>query len=416
MTRPDHDNSSFDQFDDFEPYDDPDPQDDPDPYDEPDPYDQFDNWLDDVVRGESTPGDDAAADDNTAGSAQLRAAARQIHDLAAQSDRVTDDSATGDRLDRILEQVMMNTGAMTAGGGAGVRTGAAVSGNSRNGRTVPLLARHRWQGIVNTVVAAALILGLSVGVWLTFQGMNGGEGDDPGSVPVAGLTQGDSTPQTTDVFDPPSAEDCKVEPLTVDEVMAIVDNPAGKGYESEEQMRAQSTPPMNVANDKRGDQHNIPPSQEAVDAISAVHREWQACVLAGSYFQLWALSDPMLVFREVTGLLYPTYRTREEGRALLEELRDTGSAGNLGPPESRILLYDIDPDPTHSNQVGAGSIQLGWVRFDASGQVIDGESASYEAQKERCCANYGGGYFYEYWWNHEEGRWVIYDNDAGGRG
>jgi hypothetical protein len=171
-----------------------------------------------------------------------------------------------------------------------------------------------------------------------------------------------------------------------------------------------------AANEEDGNQHNIPPAQETIDQISLVHTEWLSCVMANSYFQMWALSHRDLIFREVTTLIYPTYVTREEGRALLEQLRDTGGAGISGELSERYLPYYIDPNPAHSNQAAPGQIQLGCILLDENGEVIDGESASIAEQKERVGKDIGGGFYYEYWWDHESGRWVIYDNDAGGRG
>jgi hypothetical protein len=359
MTRPDHDNTSFDQ------------------------------WLDDVVRGESTPGDDVASDDTTAGTGQLRAAARQIHDLAAQSDRLVDDvSVTGNRLDRIWEQVMMNTGAIAAGGSAGVRAGAAVSGSTRSGRTVPLFARHRWQGIVNTVVAAALILGLTVGVWLTYQGMNGGGGgseNEPvhfsaisqnniGDTATPEVVNQDGTPIAAPVIenvDMPTAEECVVEPLTVDQVLAAVDN-AYIGEQADSPDAYAGSGAENVSSSHEG-----PPPETVLIEVSALQREWSACVLAGSWMQLFALMDKPKIRWIVTERLYPTYLSREDGRAIIETL-ETSGVGPHGETAEYVFGSDriglVNPDPTLSKMVGRGYVAPAILMFDSNGaltQVID---------------------------------------------
>jgi hypothetical protein len=150
-----------------------------------------------------------------------------------------------------------------------------------------------------------------------------------------------------------------------------------------------------------------------MDAIMAVHREWMACAVAKSQFQMWALTSRFTIATEVINRIYPVYRTREDGRALLEELRDHGTI-NSKPYLNREYPVDIDPDPKNSVQLDAGLVQLGWVRYDHAGNIVSSKSSSHVEimrQTPLSLQNY-----YMYSWDHVEGGWKIYDNDAASLG
>jgi hypothetical protein len=404
----------------------------------------FDQWLDGFVRGKSTPNDESSKDDPD--SMQLRYAASQFHDLAKRADQLMGDPVTTERLDHIWENVMMNT--QVSASAAGVGSGGAVLAGS-SGRANPVFARHRWPSIVNSLVAAALIIGLGFGMWQTFQGLSGGNGPEP--TQLAGLVQGDPTPtvEPTEVpptaafeptptvemgggdgeptvvpesavtegtptmvpgvgpYVPPTAEDCKVEPLTVDEVLAIVDQygPGGTYVPVPETVEVSDVATIN------GSVNNVTPTQETIDAIIAVHREWKACAMAKSQFQMWALTNKITITWEVVNRVYPVYRTREEGRALLEELRDHGTV-NSEPFWFPTEGVAIDPDRKNSILFEPGNIQLGWIRYDAAGNVVDSGSSSYTELMRQTPLS--GRHYYQYTWDRIDGGWKIYEDEPAG--
>jgi len=152
--------------------------------------------------------------------------------------------------------------------------------------------------------------------------------------------------------------------------------------------------------------------------LTAVHREWIACSLADSWFQRWALSDPRIVYRDVTRILYPMYLTRDDARSLLMELEETGAAGDLPLPSKDftgdVWIPMIDPDPAHSNQVVEPQIQVGTLTFDSEGdRVVEwgdmmdqselDTSAAYVDQKP-------DRRYLSFIWSEVEGRWLIYDD------
>lgn len=340
----------------------------------------FDRWLDAFVNGKSTPGNELASDESStlAASGTLQKTARQFHDLAAQADRQDSDATTTDRLDRIWENIMIPaTAPVTGNPSAGPnRTVPPATTANPHHRTRSL----RWQSIVNSLLAAALILGLSFGIWQTWDRFNtGGNGGNPEPSHIAALLPAnDATPESA--FTPgelPTAEECTVTPLTVDDVMEIVDDPyltnrqvSGELIGTPEEVYSSST------------FYNRPPSQEDLDAIGEAHRQWIACITAGNWFQVWALTDRIEVQREVRDWLYPTYLTRQEGRSLLVELEQNGKADDLQTTtiaiNGDIRIPLVDPNPQHSNQpiVGYGYVQVGMIIYGPNGAELRSRSAA----------------------------------------
>lgn len=251
----------------------------------------FDHALDALVAG--TPGHELASNrtSDPAAFADLRRAAHQFQGLAARADRSSEDAATRQTLDTIWENVM-NTHVPLA------TTVAPSTGlisehprpKSGPGRTTLSPQAVGWHRVTNAVLAAALILAIATGFWRATDGFDPGNSGD-GPTQLAGLTAQDATPDSSGRVDLPTADECTVEPLTVDRVMEIVEDP----YDLEGQLASidpDASPPPRVAGPSDYPDY---PSQEMMDEIIIVHRQMIACSLAESPFQVWALVDPHLI-------------------------------------------------------------------------------------------------------------------------
>ena len=135
--------------------------------------------------------------------------------------------------------------------------------------------------------------------------------------------------------------------------------------------------------------------------------------MTGSWFHVWALTEPTIVYKDVTERLYPLYITREGARALLKELKANGTAGKLPPLSERFgnpaAVDLVHPDPAHWNQVFDVQVQVGTRVYDEVGRehADSGKSAGLVVQER------GGDNFYlthvTYVWSKTAGRWLFYD-------
>ena len=374
----------------------------------------FDQWLDGKVSGKSTSADETSND--APDSHQLREAASQFHDLAASSDRLTGDPATTERLDHIWENVMMKTALASPVPTAGISSGS-TNAPIPIGRANPLVSRRRWPVVVNAFVAAALVLGLSFGIWQTYQGLNGG-GNDPKSTEFSAFLQAtaesEGTPQVMNwngtpvlapdlgVIDMPVAQDCTVEPLTVDQVLGYVDAPYTPNGGPDQADRMKGSGSETLAYDYSGE-----PPELVFSQITELQREWSACVQAGSWMQLFALLDSRALYSIVIELLYPTYLTREEGRAIIEALESTGRGGPNNSTATdffngfRIAL--VSPDPKKSWMDGPSLVRSEILVFS-----LDGTLTNVYAVPDP-----GQGTTYDYIWNDNSKRWMMYHVEIG---
>lgn len=310
----------------------------------------LDHDLDALVTG--TPEHDHASDrtSDPATSADLRRAAHQFHGLAARADRRAEGVATQQTLDSIWENVM-NTHVPSST----TITSPATLIPGRRPR--PHLRRHAispgsfpWHGTANGLLAAVLILAIATGFWRATDGFGPGNGDQASH--LASLTAQDATPSGSPVrVDMPTAEDCTVEPLTVDRVMEIVEDPYDLG---EKVVGTPGPPPPSVI------EPSTYPTQEVMDEIDAVHRQVIACAMAGSPFQVWALVHPARVAENVLQAL-PVYADESEVRAYLGQLQDgladeqaISIASSYGllygptPPGEVTGAIMVDPNPRNS--------------------------------------------------------------------
>jgi hypothetical protein len=313
----------------------------------------LDHDLDALVTG--TPEHDHASDrtSDPATSADLRRAAHQFHGLAARADRRAEDAATRQTLDSIWENVM-NTHVPSA---TTIAPPATLIPERRP--RSPLHLRRsaispgaiHWHGIANGLLAAVLILAIAAGFWRAydFQGP-GRDGDGDQASHLAGLTAQDATPSGSPVrVDMPTAEDCTVEPLTVDRVMELVEDP----YDLGETVGTPGPPPPSVI------EPSTYPTQEVMDEIDAVHRQVVACAMAGSPFQVWALVQPELIGQDVLQAL-PVFADESEVRAYLEGLEAGLSDEQVSVLQARYgfatgpslgevaTILMVDPNPRNS--------------------------------------------------------------------
>lgn len=332
----------------------------------------LDHDLDALVTG--TPEHDHASDPTSdpATSADLRRAAHQFHGLAARADRRAEGVATQQTLDSIWENVM-NThvpSSTTITSPATLIPGRRPRPHLRRPAISPRAIR--WHRVANGLLAAVLILAIGTGLWRATNGFDPGEG---GSDALPALTAQDATPDASTRVDLPTADDCTVEPLTIDQVIAITRDPLG--YYVRKQTAGTSTPSAMEATaiaERRVEQASMMErsgiTPEIIEATSATQRQWVACVMKGSYFQKWALEYPSTVRDEITRAL-PVLTSEEEARSMLQELQHGGTLPGMPPLtqqfENGVPL--IDPDPAHSlyNVSSDGT----WAGVDAASIIYD---------------------------------------------
>lgn len=315
---------------------------------------------------------------------------------------------------------------------------ARVSATHDTGTPRPSAAA-RWQPILNGIVAAMVILAISAGLWRATGGIDltpadGGNDGDPGhlaaihsqaATPSTAEDTEEATtptgandrispppPPTTEIEETPSvvmptADDCTIDPLSIDDVLAIVEHPNASAeapsyitYHTEKSPGSYDKSPGYTL-------VGSPPSRETLDAIAVDHREYVACAMTGDWFKVWAMSDPSVVYQDVVERLYPIYITRDEARSLLQELQANGKAGELPSLAERWGQFEfvtlVDPQPENSNHFYDVEVQLGTVMYDAQGRrVLDSEDpAGLRSQEE-------GRVDLTYVWSERHGRWLYF--------
>jgi len=213
-------------------------------------------------------------------------------------------------------------------------------------------------------LAGLLIVMIGTGIWRATDGFNGGNFGGDQQAAFAPDTRvwtpeaSEATPKPEeDRALLPTAEECTVEPLTVDDVLWYIDDPLGAMMSRDMDQVATpdssiesapmepTVPPDGFIVDGElvwatpGSEQDLPPdplvaspppvftpgpaSPEQLAAVAEVQRMWMACVLADSTFQRWALESPLLVLQQVMPLL-PTFTTPDEARQILENVEAGG--------------------------------------------------------------------------------------------
>lgn len=373
-------------------------------------HNQFDTWLDAYVAGRSTP---ASRKASTSENADVLEAARQIHGMARQAEQNTDINLPIATLPRNWKN-FMNTHT--------IRIGPELAHPSPSRRTVSDPRPYRgalWHVAFNVALAALVVLTIGTGIWRATDGSNGLNGGGPSGGDQQSAFAPETrewTPAASDVTPDqgegmpllPSAEECTVEPLTIDEVLWYVEDPIGASRSREIEQSA--TPDPNVhpgqagstPGAEQGPSHTDrlfasppaafvpgPASPEQLTAIAGVQRMWMACALADSPLQRWALESPELVGEQVQMLL-PNFASREEARAILEDVEVTGELEpsddfwkqpnasyamitSRGFPSINTVAV-IDPAAVPSWTRDGRTFQVGYISHDMGNGTVKGSS------------------------------------------
>lgn len=333
--------------------------------------DPISEWLDAVAEGESPPATGQGSDPDLD---SLRASASRFHALARAGERYA--AAVSPLPDTWEDLMSINAPTMDSTYEHQTRTmGAVKPVSSEEGHGRFPLRNLPWNQTANILLAAALILAVSAGIWRATGGVSfgigGGPPDQP-TVPFGGFVNQDATPEVSAV-DPaamPKAEDCTVQPLTVDEVIHILQqrNPSTGWFPSIATPRNSATPGSDPA---------IPgdyPTEVQITDVTAVQQMWKSCALAKSWFQMWAVETPALVQEQVLKAL-PPLTGEQEARSLLESLEDGELVDGFSIPRPYTMLNFIDPDPLNSWLFDQGFLIAGFRYYDQDGTYRGSRSA-----------------------------------------
>lgn len=164
---------------------------------------------------------------------------------------------------------------------------------------------------------------------------------------------------------PDASTTCLVEPLSADEVMAIVRNPAN-GYvrlsntgtigEVQVDLFENRMPSPNDEISREGYILGGDPEVEKSSTAAAV-TFWN-CIQMGTAFQVWSLLDPALIQYDILGRI-PVFRTEEQVLALINE---------VGPKLWSITQSSGIPSVTHTE---TASLKIGDKPWIGRSALID---------------------------------------------
>jgi hypothetical protein len=308
---------------------------------------------------------------------------------------------------------------------------------SNDSPTADAVRRHHpaWDRAFSAALVAAIVLALSTGIWRASDGTPLGFGDGPPDspgIPFGGQVAQDDSGDI-DPADLPTAEDCTVEPLTVDEVIWYIQDPYEASFSTDmaspgplpTEVVPATPPATNPPNYEPG-----PASQDVLDAAADTQRMWMACILAESYFQVWALENPYFVREQIISAL-PPLTGEDEARAILEDLRDNGPAND---PQADGTFYAfsysgypglggihvIDTDPANAWQDDARLLSVGYTAYNEEGMVERQSSSIFDNGRGTPIALDSNGVFhgfllespnscasYSLNWNEARAMWLI---------
>lgn len=153
-----------------------------------------------------------------------------------------------------------------------------------------------------------------------------------------------------------SAATCDVEPLSVDRVMEIVENPAYFTANGPTEPRAESpmqgSPPEATLWEVETSLDLVAgtsiPEQEQFDSATSVANEYVNCMIFGTQGQVWSFYSPVFLQSSILAE-FPVYSSKEEVRAKVEERINkpayTGEAAwNFLPFISDVETVTVNPD------------------------------------------------------------------------
>lgn len=365
------------------------------------PYDRrsdvFTDWLDAQVTGKSTPDHELAAD---ADLADLCAAADQFHELA---EGLGQDATRVSPSTRSWEDIMAVNPALRSTSPSPV----AVPPVAMTPSWLESPSRLRFDRFITGALAVMLVVAIGGGAWLVADRTPfGGGKEPPGTIDYGSLGSMAATPDF-EVVDLPTAADCTIEPLTIDEVLWYIRDPWGATYT----LSAATPAPSSIVTSSVGSPDMQDPT--TWQNISETQRMWMACVLAESPFQAWAVMYPYALsgyFRNAT----PAFTTEDEAREMLEALQSDSSAtppglnNGFGLSVSQATCADVwsvETSPEYvvvlGNQTPDTRVVVSAAGYNPSGDLIhrpvpiqDGEDTA-------------GVFTYSLVWNEVRSAWLI---------
>ncbi len=354
----------------------------------------FNQWLDAVVSGRSTP-------PITASDAPLQeatAAARQLHDLAPAAG-----IAPFHRSLPPTWEEFMHTHRLDASPSVTRNLAGSVSGNApwTGSSKVFAAANARPVRFASNVLLAAIVLAvLFAGAWRAADSFRSAPPEEPSTIPFGAFNQDDSTPAAeadVDLLAPATADQCTITPLTVDEVVAIVRDPwaTNEGRTSAESTPVREIPSAGtVSSTLYLATPDIAPDairpdefadMETLAAVTATFHMFEACIEANSYFQVWATWHPVLLQQSILAAL-PPLTSEDDLRAVLTDLEANGPGDPVDPdfifwplgsgpmisstdaPENVIrIARTVDQDPENTWMPEPHFVVTGYTSFSPDG-------------------------------------------------
>lgn len=232
-----------------------------------------------------------------------------------------------------------------------------------------------FSSYANIAATVLMVIGLAGGGWFAAMQLNNPGSPDPRLAAVTGTPVAD-------------AQTCDVEPMSVDEVMVLVENPyryaprdvyGASRYSTgtnnpvdQEYLQVQPMVPHSARAFIQGDS----PTSAAMDGALPVLESYLACVEVGTVGQALRFVDPFSIQQRVTEA-FPFYRTEEEVRAYVEEW--IAEPADTPHDDEALEGLSVRPNPdasdatTHHVWMGMGFnqiIYLGSEILDEEGNVI----------------------------------------------
>ena len=243
----------------------------------------------------------------------------------------------------------------------------------------PRTDTRQQSGFRHTLSFAAsflVVVSVALGGWFATMQLNSPNGSD-GVFGLLGQSDGEAT--------------CDVEPMTVDEVMAIVRNPYS-AMEMKIERFSVSYPsaadrdlaePIDMRLDLRLlDQTGTTPDEYTYEAVSARANDFLACLESGTVAQLFRFLLPVEVQRMILSN-FPVFRDEGEIRKAVEELIVLPAHSVAAPQNEAIqsgeYSYNVNPDRSSAKSFAAADARMydadrilavGIRITDSDGQVV----------------------------------------------